>query len=269
MAMSSTNVVPPRRLADHLLSHGHPVATLDEIAELTGLSPKAAAAALTRLKRNHALFSPHPGLYVAIPPEYRSWGVVPALDFIDPFMAELHRRYYVSLLSAAELYGAAHQRPQVFQVMVDRRVADRDIGRVRLRFYSRTRIDQVPTVSRNTATGQARIATPAATALDLANRPLDAGGLSNVATVLTELVEEPRLTVSELLAAAPAYPAASLQRLGWLLDRIDAPLDLARLADVVRTHLASGVALDPSQPRRGRKHPRWGVVENADVEPDT
>lgn len=261
--------VPPRRLADYLLAHGRPAATLEDVAELTGLSPKAAAAALTRLKRNRELFSPHPGLYVAIPPQYRTWGVLPALDFIDPLMVALHRRYYVSLLSAAELYGAAHQRPQVFQVMVDRQVADREFGRVRLRFYTRTRIDQVPTVTRNTATGQARIATPGATALDLATRPIDAGGLSNVATVLAELVEEPRLTVDEVLAAAPAYPAASLQRLGWLLEQVGAPLDLDRLADAVRDHSDSGVALDPKAPRRGHRHPRWGVVENTDVEPDT
>ena len=33
--------------------------------------------------------------------------------------------YYVGLLSAAELFGAAHQRPQVFQVVVDKYLPDR------------------------------------------------------------------------------------------------------------------------------------------------
>lgn len=267
--MEAASRVPPRRLGDYLLSHGRPVATLAEIAELTGLSTKAAAAALTSVKRNNELFSPHPGLYIAIPPQYRSWGVVPALDFIDPLMKALDRRYYVSLLSAAELYGAAHQRPQVFQVMIDRRVANRDFGRVRLRFYTRTRIDDVPTVTRNTATGQSRVAAPAAVALDLATRPLDAGGLSNVATVVADLVEEQQLSVDELLAAARVYPAASLQRLGWILDRVNAGLDRDRIAAAVHEHVRSGVALDPKKPRRGRWHPRWGVVENTDVEPDT
>ena len=50
-------------------------------------------------------------------------------------MGHLGRRYYVALLSAAAfLDGAAHQAPQVFQTMVDGRVLDRAIGRVRLRF---------------------------------------------------------------------------------------------------------------------------------------
>ena len=260
--------VPPRQLSDYLLAHGRPVASLEEVAELTGLSRKAAAAAITRLKRADQLFSPHPGLYVAIPPQYRTWGVVPALDFIDPLMRALDRRYYVALLSAAELYGAAHQRPQVFQVMVDRQVADRDLRRVRLRFYTRTRIDQVPTLRRNTATGQATIATPAATALDLASRPVDAGGLSNAATVLAELAEAHTFTADDLVAAALAYPTSSLQRVGWLLEFVAADIDFDLLQRVIAERGHGSAALDPTEPRRGRRHPHWAVVENTVVEPD-
>src|SRR5207244_1004210 len=138
----------------YLLAHGRSVVTLSEAAELMGLHPKAAADALTRLRRAGVMFSPQRGLYVAIPAQYRTWGVVPAMDFIDQMMAAADRSYYVALLSAAELYGAAHQRPQVFQVMVDRGFADRDFGRVRLRFYTNTRLRQVPVQLRNSATGQ-------------------------------------------------------------------------------------------------------------------
>ena len=38
-------------------------------------------------------------------------------------MAHLSQPYYVALLSAAAYHGAAHQKPQVFQVMVPRRAA--------------------------------------------------------------------------------------------------------------------------------------------------
>ena len=102
--------VAPRRLADHLLAYGRPIVSLAEVAELTGLTPKAAA---------------------------------DALDFIDALMGAFGRRYFVALLSAAELYGAANQRPQVFQTMVDQPVEDRDFGRVRLRFYTRRHLPDV------------------------------------------------------------------------------------------------------------------------------
>ena len=42
-----------------------------------------------------------------IPPEFRSWGAVPATHFIDPMMRFLGHDYYVGYLSAAEAHGAA------------------------------------------------------------------------------------------------------------------------------------------------------------------
>ena len=64
-----------------------------------------------------------------IPAEYRSWRAVPASHFIDPMMRHLDHGYYVGYLSAAEVHGAAHQRPQVFQVITDARLNDRTFDR--------------------------------------------------------------------------------------------------------------------------------------------
>ena len=264
--------VAPRHLVDHLLASGRFVVSLAEVATLMGLSARAATVTLSRLRRDGQLFSPARGLYVMIEPRYRSWGAVPAVDFIDPMMAALGRGYYVSLLSAAELYGAAHQRPQVFQVMVDRQVANRDFGRVRLRFYVNTRMGSVSTTRRNSATGQFSIATPATGCLDLATRPNEAGGLNNVATVLSELVAETGLDARQLVEAAAAYPAATLRRLGWLLAAVDSAMDL----DALRRALAgrsqqaarSPVLLDPAGARNGRINTVWGVMENSIVEAD-
>lgn len=262
--------VPPRQLSDHLLSQGRPVIDLQDAAQLMGLDAHAAADALVRLRRAGLMFSPSRGLYVAVPPEYRTWHAVPALDFIDPMMAAHGRQYYVALLSAAELHGAAHQRPQVFQVMVDKILQDRDFGRVRVRFYSRQRLPDVPVVEINSNSGRVRVSSPAATALDLASRPRDGGGLSNVATVVAELVEEAKVSADDFVAAAAAFPNASLRRLGWLLDLVDAPVE----RDLMAAHLAerpqgrANVLLDPRGKRRGRGDKRWGVVVNTHVEPD-
>lgn len=90
-----------------------------EAARRTGLSRDHVHGALKRLADAGQIFSPARGFYVIIPPEFRTWGVVPASYFVHPMMAHLGRRYYVALLSAAEMFGVAHQRPQVFQVVVD------------------------------------------------------------------------------------------------------------------------------------------------------
>lgn len=267
MVKSAVQHVPPRLVADHLLSHGRPLATLADVQDLTGLGASAAAEAMARARRAGHVFSPARGVYVPIPPAYRSWGVIPAMDFIDPLMTVMGRTYYVALLSAAELYGAAHQRPQAFQVMVSQPVPDRDLGRVRLRFYTRVGIGTIPTVSRNSATGTVRVSSPAATVLDLTARPTDAGGLSNVATVVAELVEETRLDARAIIDAAPLYPDAALRRLGWLLDLTQA-MDTADLATVAPTPPRPVTMLDPNGPRSGPGNRKWGVVENAVVEPD-
>ena len=267
--------VAARHLRDYLLSRGSHTVDVTDVTTLTGLPERQATATMTRLRRAGQFFSPTPGLYVAIPPEYASWGAIPAMDFIAQLMHKLNRRYYIGLLSAAELHGAAHQRPQVFQVMVDKQVTDRDFGRVRLRFYSRAKLDRFPTVLRNSATGKVRVATPETTALDLASRPQDAGGLDNVATVLGELVSDQRLTPAGLDTAAPLYHRSVLRRLGWLLDRITDDADTAALALPLEQLLTERGPrkrptdlLDPAGRRRGTTSNRWGLIENVEIEPD-
>ena len=52
--------------------------------------------------------------------EFRDKGCLPASHFIPYLMEHLGEKYYAGLLSAAEYHGAAHQRTQVFQVLVAR-----------------------------------------------------------------------------------------------------------------------------------------------------
>jgi predicted transcriptional regulator of viral defense system len=259
-----------RDVPDALLSRGVHAATTDDLSVLTGLDAHAVHEGMARLRAAGKAFTPAKGLYVMVPPEYRTWGSVPAMDFIDPMMRVLDRTYYVAMLSAAELHGAAHQRAQVFQVLVDRHVPDRDVGRSRLRFFTGARVRGADVVLRNSATGTVRVASPEVTALDLVSRPNDCGGLSNVATVICELVEGVGLEPSAIVSAASVYPTASLRRLGWILDRFQASVDLDQIAQRLAVEPAGRATalLDPAGPRVGVSSRRWGLVENADVEPD-
>lgn len=276
--------IQPRELVDYLLAHGRPVVTLSEIAELLGTSEAVAASAAAPLRRSNKLFSPRPGLYVAVAPQYRTWGSPPALDFIDPMMKMVRRTYYVGLLSAAELHGAAHQRPQVFQVKVDTRLPDRDYGRVKLAFYQERDVSRRPTQTVNTATGQARVATPEVTLFDLIADPRTGAGWGNVATVAGELLEDDKIDPRRLADATDTYPTSTLRRTGWLLDYLAATYGLS--ADTTALHIAararaqsrtdpgSGsphwprVYLDSTGHQRGKSDKRWGVVRNIEIEAD-
>jgi len=100
----------PRGLADWLLSRGRRWVTTTEAAELLGIPERHVAPPLAQSRRREYLSSsPTKGLYVAIPPEFRSWGVVPGAHFVDPMMRHLGHDYYVCFLSAAEVHRFSHQ----------------------------------------------------------------------------------------------------------------------------------------------------------------
>jgi predicted transcriptional regulator of viral defense system len=78
----------------------------------------------TRIQRIRGEF------YVIIPLEYRSVGCLPAPWFIDDLMQYCRSDYYVGLLSAAALYGAAHQQPMTFQVITNCTLQDKIAGQI-------------------------------------------------------------------------------------------------------------------------------------------
>ncbi len=220
---------------------------------------------LAELESARRIFSPAKGLYVVVPPEYRSWGVVPADWFIDPMMRHLGRSYYVSFLAAAARHGVAHQSPQAFQTVVDSTVRDRDLGRVRLRFVKTAKLEELPTERATSHTGEFTLATRETTAVDLAWRPRHGGGISNVAGILRGLEEiDPQL----LARGAAVRGRATARRLGWLLQQLRPELDLYWLGVAARADEGSPAALVPGNPVRGPVDPRWGLRINGELELD-
>jgi len=255
------------RLPDALLSHGVHAFTTEDAAAAAGIKPDSARPALARLIKNKLAFSPARGLYVPIPPEFRNWGAVPAAWFVDALMAHLGRAYYVGYLSAAEVHGAAHQRPQVFQVVVDKDVRDRSFGRVRLSFITNREAASLPSKRHNTPTGTMAVATPELTAMDLANRPELGGALHNVATVLVDLANDGKLDDAALATLVPRFPVAAGRRVGWLVEQFTA-IRLNALAGAVARATEEPSKLDQHGERRGKVDRRWRVRVNTAVEPD-
>lgn len=255
-----------RGFLETLQASGRYTFTRLEVAKALGLSDIALKNALWRLARTGRLVSPRRGFYVIVPPEYRAAGSLPAAWFIRDLMGYLGRPYYVGLLTAASLHGAAHQAPQEFQVVTDRPLGAIEIGRVRLRFVKKAHLSRTPTSGVKTPTGEMRVSTPEATALDLVRYPEHCGGLSNIATILQELSE--RLDGGELVRVTEADgEVAYAQRLGYLLDRVrrqEVARALAEWVDVRAprlTPLSPGVAITAA-PRDAR----WRVAVNEEFE---
>jgi len=171
-----------------------------------------------RLVHKKRLVVIKPGFLIIIPIEYKSWGSIPPDWFIKDLMTYLNIPYYVGLLSAAALYGAAHQQPQQFQVITNKVVRRIHKGKANIWFFNKEHIKETPVDELQTQTGRMRVSTPEATALDLVKFYKRAGYLSNVATVLLELAEklDPKTLIETAKLAHYEWP--TIQRLGYLLS---------------------------------------------------
>ena len=253
---------------DELVADGrYTFSTNDAVAAL-GLSPIAARAALRRLTAKGRIVQPFRGFHVIVPPEYRRLGSLPPEQFIPQLMDRLHEKYYVALLSAAQYHGAAHQRPQRFQVAVAKNRSAIICGAVQVEFVARKEIARVPPVSFNTPRGPIRVASVEATALDLVGYPRHVGGLDNAATVLAELGEK---IDSKLLAkVAKTAPVSWSQRLGHVLDLVGHEDKTDALAAFVQKNAGDVISLVPSESaQHASRSSKWKLEVNADIEVDT
>jgi predicted transcriptional regulator of viral defense system len=260
----------PAELSDWLVAHGKHFVTNDDIAELVDVAPSDVRHSLRRQREANTMVPVTKGAWVPVPPQYRRNGAPPVDHFIDPLMNHLGHRYYVGFLSAAALHGAAHQAPMTFQVALDGALRDRSIGLHPVSFIHRSEVAKRASVRRIVPTGRINVSTPEVTVLDLVEAPHLGGGLSNVATVIAELLERDQLDPAALTEQAANYSTAVVQRAGHLIEQMgnvtDAPIDLEPLREQVAG--AQLVDLYPEAERTSERDRRWNVAVNIEIEPD-
>ena len=231
------------------------------------------ASELSRLANHTIIANVHSGFYVKIPVRYSLSGIVPPEYYIDQLMRHLGRPYYVSLLSAAQLFGAAHQIPQKVCVFTTRPAMSLSERKNPIIFWGyKKEIPQELLIQRNSETAAVNFSCPELTAVDLVQYSQYIGGLSRAATVLAELVE-----TTDFAKALPSlYQVAStaaFQRLGYILDDV---LEEKKQADVLHNRLKTAnhhfrwTALsrqkptDDSMPRSSK----WQTIINTQIEVD-
>ena len=253
---------------DQLQSTGRYTFSRQEARTFNQASEIALKFALMRLVAKGRLIVPLRGFYVIVPLEYASAGTLPADWFIDELMKFRGRSYYVGLLSAAALHGAAHQQPQELQVVTSKPMRPVRAKRTRIRFFVKSRLAETPTISLKTMTGMIPVSTPEATAFDLIRYASGAAGLDNVATVFTELSE--RIDPKALVATAKKEADLSaVQRTGYLLDECSPKPVTGPLLEWLAKQKPHLVPLRPERnPKSHKRDLRWQIVINENVEAD-
>jgi predicted transcriptional regulator of viral defense system len=210
-------------LRDYLLqlqSGGRISFTSEEATAALGITHSAFQASAARLQRKRLLFNPRHGFYVVVPPQYLTWEAPPPSWYIDDLMRHQGRTYYVGLLKAAEIHGATHHAVMEFQVVTDKQLTRIRAGRSFLVFYFRKNMAGVLEGIENHKTdiGTMKISSIELTALDLLRYPHAAGGIDSIATVLKDLGA--RLDAAKLATLAIHFERTTIQRLGYLLERL-------------------------------------------------
>lgn len=264
---SAPSRLKPSEYIDQLVVSSRYTFTTADAKTALGLSAVSLRVALNRLAARNLIASPVRGFHIIIPPEYRSLGCLPAEQFVPTLMKSLRIPYYAGLLTAAQHHGAAHQRPQEFQVFVEKARRPLACGRVRVVFIVRKNLREVPIRSFNTPRGALTVSTPEATAFDLVGYQHHAGGLSQVATVLSELAE--KIEPKALASAAETAPISWAQRLGYLLERVGASEKTPALKAYVRRHTHESTLLLPNAARgQASRNEDWKLFVNTEVEFD-
>jgi predicted transcriptional regulator of viral defense system len=246
------------------LQRGYYTFTRAEIDRATS-GGDATLMALLRLRRHGWIFSPAKGFYVIIDPQHQGTGYLPVEWFIDEWMHFSGGEYYLGLLTAAMLHGAAHHKPQVTQVMSDHRVANLHKGPYRIEFYYKQRIVAGVWEQRKSPAGYYRISTPEMTAYDLVRYPRACPSLDLAATILAELGE--RIEAERLVQLTELETDVSvLQRLGWLLDTTGWEEKTEPLAHRLQQQRRVWQPLRTDAPREGERNTRWHIIVNAAVE---
>lgn len=242
----------------------------EEAIKALNITTSAFKFASLRLIKKNRLIRLKNSFYVIVPTEYQGVGAPPAFWYIDALMKYEEQDYYVGLLSAAALHGAAHQQPQVLQIVTNKMQRPVMVGRTRLQFLFKKNISHGSIQLVTTPTGQMNVSTPEITAVDLVRYIKPAGYLNNVATVLSELQEKFDPMRFEKLLNIEPIELAYLQRLGYLLEITNTNKNIINiLKNWINQAHPRLARLRPNKPSANvLKNKDWRLYINEDIESD-
>jgi len=265
--MDNANYNDWNLLFNRYLEHGKYTFTYEEISKQFSLSDTAISLQLLYYSRKKRIFQIRKGFYSILTPENSAGGILPFDLFVDSLMKHLNKPYYVSLLSAAALHGAAHQKPMV-DFVISQTPAPRSIinKKMKLFFVSKKSWEQSGIVQMKTRTGYINVSSPELTAFDLVVYS-SKFGINRVATILQELYEV--MKPAALKRIAETQETAAIQRLGFILDRIIENEKLTNvLFKILENRKVFPVPLSIKKPKNGEIAEKWKIIINMQIETD-
>ena len=238
----------------------------DEIMKVVIASSESIRKALARLIKKKRIVRLHTGLFCIVPVEYENAGAPPAVWFIDALMNYLNQPYYVGLLTAGALQGAAHQQPSEFQVITTKQQRPLNLGRTCIKFYNRRDLQNVPVQKMKSEAGYFNVSSPEITAFDLIKYVKNVGAYHNVATVHQELSS--KINPEKLAEAASFFDMPTIQRTGYILETFGEVNVTQKLLLLINEKKPRYAPLRPDKLCQGKKNTHWRIIINEIIEVD-
>ena len=247
-------------------SQGRYAFTLDELKNEFQMEYPAIKQRLHRLKLKKEIATVRQEFYVIIPAEYSKQSMLPPYLFIDDLMKSLNKPYYVGLLSAAALHGAAHQQPMGYTVVIES-PAPRNIDKQNIIFFPKLHFLQEGIIQQKTPAGYIHVSSPERTALDFFDY-FHKFGINRITTILHELAET--MKPASLARIAKQFPnTTAIQRLGYILEN---EVGAEKLSEALHKVLIErhffAVPLSPLKGKSGESNSKWKVIKNMEIESD-
>jgi len=267
------NLKPYRQVEqclDDIQGKGKFYFTLEEVKRQLQIEQSAVQKQLQPLLKRKKVALIRNGFYAIVPSEYRITGAPPVTYYIHGMMHVLKRPYYIGLLNAAAWYGAAHQQPQKYAVIVPPPV----LPAIRkpyasIDFIYKKSWHQKDVIKKKTNAGYVMVSSPELTSLDLCYYSRHAGGINQVATVLQELSEE--IDANKLVEVAGRYfSRMAVQRVGYLLELLGYEEKVLPLKEWLRHQKYHAALLESGDKNHKSKITGndWRVIVNAEIESD-
>jgi len=229
---------------------------------------------LNRLAKKKKIQSVWRDFYAVILPEYGLKGIAPPIEYIDQLMKFLDKDYYIALLSAAALQGAAHQAPMEFFVITNSRILrDKQKDDVKINFVTKKNIPTPCIMQVMVSSGYVNVSCPELTAFDLIIYEKNVGGINRVATVLSELAET--LNFENIcIEFLKSLNVAIIQRLGYMLDLLEfeelanALFQKSKNADIKFRKYPLSVLSEKKNYSDFQLDVKWKIIINEEIDAD-
>lgn len=254
---------------EELVRSGQFYFVLDELADHLGHKKNSVSVSLSRLAKNGKVQMIRKGFGIITA---NTNGPLDPSFFLDAMMKYLEAKYYVGLLNAAAYKGASHQAVMTYTVVTDKFLKPVKLKGLTIDFITKKHFEDITEIEKvGGRGGYYYISSPELTAVDLIRFPKKSGQLSNIATVLSELIETINYEKLKSISEKGRTPIASLQRLGYILDVI---LGEKNLSDCIYKVLVKRkmqmvpLSLGKSASKETAVDKKWNLKINTRVEPD-